>query len=122
MKRKVRTIKRRKYRHLRIRRKISGTGERPRLCVFRSSLHFEAQLIDDLEGRTLVSASTRDKNIRKIIKKGSNVDAAKTLGQSLADKAKKAGIQKVVFDRSGYLFKGRVLAFAQSARQSGLNF
>ena len=108
-------IKRRK----RIRAKISGTAACPRLSVFRSSKHIYAQLIDDVEGKTLCSSSTMDKGFEGF---GGNAEAAKKVGLALADKAKAAGIVDVVFDRSGYVYHGRVAALAEGAREGGLNF
>ncbi len=122
MRRKIRTTKRRKVRHVRIRAKISGTTQRPRLCVHRSLKHFEAQLIDDIGQKTLVSASTRDKEVRKTLTKGGNVNAAKALGAIVAERAKSKGFDKVVMDRSGYMYGGRLKAFADAAREKGLNF
>ena len=101
-------------RHARVRAKISGTAERPRLNVFRSAKH-----IDDVNGVTLASASTMDKGFEGF---GGNCDAAKTVGESLAKKAAEKGITEVVFDRSGYVYHGRVKALAEGARENGLNF
>ena len=124
MKAKIKIKSNRISRHFRIRRRIFGTRERPRLCVFRSLKHFEAQVIDDLSQQTLVSASTRDKDFKAKgkPKSGSNVEAAKSLGLILADRAKHKGVKEVVFDRAGYLYHGRVKAFAQTVRENGLNF
>ena len=108
----------RKERHERVRTKIVGTNEVPRLCVFRSNTNIYAQIINDLEGTTLVAASSLE-NKDKI---GSNVEAAKLVGASLAKKAKDAGITKVVFDRGGYLYHGRVKALADACRDGGLEF
>ncbi len=108
-------IKRRK----RIRAKISGTAACPRLSVFRSSKHIYAQLIDDVAGKTLCSASTMEKGFEGF---GGNAEAAKKVGLALAEKAKAAGIDDVVFDRSGYVYHGRVAALAEGAREGGLNF
>lgn len=110
----------RKQRHLRIRSKIKGTNEIPRLSVFRSSNHIFAQLIDDDKGITLVSASSIDKELK--LKTGRNIEDAQKVGQLLALRAKKAKIKKVVFDRSGYLYHGRVKALAEASRQNGLEF
>ena len=107
----------RKERHERVRSKIVGTNEVPRLCVFRSNTNIYAQIINDLEGITLVSASSLE-----IDKNGSNIEAAKLVGESLAKKAKTAGITKVVFDRGGYLYHGRVKALADACRDGGLEF
>ena len=107
-------------RHKRIRKDLSGTAERPRLNVFRSNANITAQIIDDEKGLTLVSASTREKELN--IKNGGNVEAAKLIGAEVAKRAKKAKITKVVFDRGGYLYHGRVEALADSARENGLEF
>ena len=123
MRLKSRVVSNRIPRHRRIRKTISGTGEKPRLSVFRSHKHLEAQLVDDRKGQTLVSASTRDKDFKKKKTKGSgNAEAAKVLGEHLAAKAKAKGIAAVVFDRAGYLYHGRVKAFAEAARSGGLQF
>lgn len=107
-------------RHSRIRNKISGTKECPRLNVFRSNNNIFAQIIDDEASKTLVSASSLEKELK--IKNGGNVEAAKEVGKLLAEKAKKAKIKKVVFDRGGYLYHGRVKALAEAARENGLEF
>ena len=105
-------------RHARVRAKISGTAEAPRLCVYRSNKHIEAQIIDDVKGVTLVaSASTTLK-----LENGSNIDAAKLVGKDIAEKALAKQIKKVVFDRSGYVYHGRVKALAEAAREAGLEF
>ena len=104
-------------RHARVRRKISGTAECPRLNVFRSSKHIYAQIIDDLAGTTLVSASTMDKDFTEY---GGNVEAAKAIGVKIAQKAIEKGITQVVFDRGGYIYHGRVKALAEGAREGGL--
>ena len=106
-------------RHRRVRGKISGTAARPRLDVFRSAKHIYAQLIDDEAGVTLAAASTMDKDFEGF---GGNAEAAKKVGLALAEKAKAAGISDVVFDRSGYVYHGRVAALADGAREGGLNF
>jgi large subunit ribosomal protein L18 len=105
--------------HRRIRRKLHGSAERPRLAVFRSVAHIYAQIIDDGEGRTLVSASSVDKGGRT---NGGNVAAAKTIGKLVAERAKEKGITRVVFDRGGYPYHGRVKALADAARAAGLEF
>ncbi len=105
-------------RHARIRSKISGTSEIPRLSVFRSNKQIYAQIIDDEKKSTLVSASSLDKSLK--LENGGNVEAAKAVGKLLAEKAKKAKITKVVFDRGGYLYHGRVQALAEAARENGL--
>jgi len=99
-----------------------GTAERPRLCVYRSLKHTYAQIIDDLEGKTLVAASTLDPAIRDEIEKTGNKEAAKKVGILLAQKALEKGIKKVVFDRNGYKYHGRVAALAEGAREKGLEF
>ena len=106
-------------RHRRVRNKISGTAARPRLDVFRSAKHIYAQIIDDEAGKTLCSASTMEKSFEGF---GGNAEAAKKVGLALAEKAKAAGISDVVFDRSGYVYHGRVAALADGAREGGLNF
>lgn len=111
--------KNRVKRHLRVRNKISGTAERPRLNVFRSSLHIYAQVIDDVSGKTLAAASTNEKAFEG---KTSNVEAAKKVGLLIAERAKAAGVTDVVFDRSGYVYHGRVAALADGAREGGLKF
>ena len=108
--------------HRRVRLKVSGTAERPRLCVFRSSTHLYAQVIDDAAGRTLVAASSVDKETRKQIQGGGNVAAAKIVGQAVAARARAKGISQVVFDRGGYRYHGRVKALAEAAREAGLKF
>ncbi len=109
-------------RRLRIRRRIrkisSGTAERPRLAVFRSNTGIYAQIIDDVAGTTLVSASSRDKELAKA--KGTKTEVANLVGKAIAEKAKEAGIEAVVFDRNGYLYHGRVKSLADSAREGGL--
>jgi len=110
----------RKARHSRIRTNLSGTASSPRLCVFRSNKQISAQIIDDETGVTLVSASTLDKDLK--VENGGNVEAAKLVGKSVAEKAKKAEIKTVVFDRGGYLYHGRVQALADAARENGLEF
>ena len=107
-------------RHERIRANITGTSTTPRLCVFRSNKEIYAQIIDDETRTTLVSASSLDKNLK--LKNGSNVEAAKAVGKAIAEEAKKAKITKVVFDRGGYLYHGRVQALADAARENGLEF
>ena len=107
-------------RHERIRKTMMGTSATPRLCVFRSNTEIYAQIIDDESRTTLASASSLDKDLK--IKNGGNVEAAKVVGKSIAEKAKKAKITKVVFDRGGYLYHGRVKALAEAARENGLEF
>ena len=106
-------------RHKRVRSKIYGTPERPRLNVFRSETNIYAQIIDDTKGVTLVSASSLEKSFEGT---GSNMEAAKKVGQIVAERAKAAGIEAVVFDRGGYLYHGRVKALAEGAREGGLQF
>ncbi len=110
----------RKRRHVRIRKKVHGTAERPRLAVFRSASHIYAQVIDDVTGRTIVSASTMEAAARKGAT--GNVAAATAVGQRIGERAKEAGIKSVVFDRGGYRYHGRVAAIADAARASGLEF
>lgn len=106
----------------RVRKTVSGTASRPRLAVFRSNLHIYAQVVDDTQGRTLASAGTVEKELRGSLKGGSNVDAAKAVGALVAQRAKELGVTSVVFDRSGYLYHGRVAALADAAREAGLEF
>jgi large subunit ribosomal protein L18 len=112
----------RKRVHDRVRTKVSGTTERPRLCVYRSLDHIYAQVIDDHTGKTLVSASSVDGETKKNLKTGGNVAAAKVIGKAVAERAKAVGVQKVVFDRGGYKYHGRVKALADAAREAGLQF
>lgn len=109
----------RKRKHLRVRRKISGTAECPRLCVFRSNANIYAQVIDDVTGTTLVSASTLDKEIAG---NGGNIEAAASVGKLVAERAIAKDIKEVVFDRGGYVYHGRVAALAEAAREAGLSF
>ncbi len=106
-------------RHRRVRKKVRGTAERPRLAVFRSNKHISAQVIDDRAGRTLAAASTLEADLRA---NGGNVDAATKVGARVAERAKAAGIEAVVFDRGGFLFHGRIKALADAAREGGLEF
>ena len=112
----------RKKRHLRIRSKLSGTSVRPRLSVFRSLKHMYAQVIDDTQGRTLVSASTLDPDLRGELASLQKKDEAARVGQLIAERAKAAGVTQVVFDRGGYLYHGRVQRLADAAREAGLTF
>jgi large subunit ribosomal protein L18 len=105
--------------HSRIRKKVRGTAERPRLAVYRSLNHIYAQVIDDRSGKTLATASTTEKTLG--VKSGGNVDAAKTVGKAIAERALGAGISNVVFDRGGYLYHGRVKALLDATREAGLN-
>ena len=109
----------RELRHKRVRTKISGTAERPRLSVFRSNTGIYVQIIDDVAAKTLVSASTLDKEVKT---KASNIEAAKEVGTLVAKRAIKAGIKTVVFDRGGYIYHGKVKALAEAAREAGLEF
>lgn len=106
-------------RHARVRGKISGTAERPRLAVYRSNKNISAQIIDDVNGVTLAAASTAEKDFAGV---GSNKDAAKKVGQMIAERAKAKGIETVVFDRGGYIYHGRVSELAEGAREGGLKF
>jgi large subunit ribosomal protein L18 len=108
--------------HLRVRKKVYGTAERPRLCVFRSEKHIYAQVIDDDLGTTIVAASTIDKDLKDTVKLGSNKEAAKEVGKLIAKKAVEKGIKQVVFDRGGYIYHGRVKELADAAREAGLDF
>ncbi len=112
----------RKIRHERVRQKISGTPESPRLCVFRSLKHIYAQLIDDSKGVTLVSASTLDPAIRGQLSEVDKKGAAKLVGKTVGQRALEAGFKTVVFDRGGYVYTGRVQAVAEGAREAGLEF
>jgi len=112
----------RKIRHTRVRRKLQGTMERPRLNVYRSSSHIYTQIIDDLTGMTLASASTLSPELAEMRQSGGNVEAAKRVGELIAKKAQERGITKVVFDRGGYLYHGRIAALAAAAREAGLEF
>jgi large subunit ribosomal protein L18 len=118
MLKKVSKNEERVRRHKRVRTKISGTAERPRLCVFRSNANIAVQVIDDVKGVTLISASSVEMKLAN----GGNVEAAKAVGAEVAARALKANISSVVFDRGGYLYHGRVKALADSAREAGLNF
>jgi large subunit ribosomal protein L18 len=124
MKTKTKLHSNRIVRHFRIRKRVAGYNQRPRLCVFRSHQHLEAQIIDDFEQKTLVGASTKSEDFKKEsgLKTYSNVKAAVAFGKFVAKKAKASGIEKVVFDRAGYQYHGRVKAFADAAREGGLSF
>lgn len=108
-------------RHFRVRKKVSGTSERPRLAVYRSNRHISAQVIDDRSGRTLAAASTIEKSVRDAGATG-NKAAATVVGRLVAERAKAAGIERVVFDRGGFQYHGRVAAVADAAREAGLEF
>ena len=118
----VKSERARKRRHRRIRMKISGTAERPRLNVYRSLNHIYAQVIDDVAGNTLVSASTVDTTLAADIEGKTKREQANAIGKAVAQKAKDVGISEVVFDRGGYLYHGRVKALAEGAREAGLKF
>jgi large subunit ribosomal protein L18 len=121
----VRKISRAEHRrriHRRVRTRMMGTPERPRLCVYRSLRHISAQVIDDMAGKTLVAASSNDEETRKQTKGGGNIAAAKVVGRVVAERALAAGIVQVVFDRGGYKYHGRVQALANAAREAGLKF
>lgn len=109
-------------RHSRVRVKISGTPECPRLAVYRSLKHISVQIIDDVNRVTLVSASSNDKELKQQLKHGGNVEAAKVVGEAIAKRALAKDIKDVVFDRGGFLYHGRVAALAEAAREGGLNF
>ncbi|MBU5425667.1 50S ribosomal protein L18 [Tissierella pigra] len=120
MLKKINRNENRKARHERVRKKINGTPERPRLTVYRSGNHIYAQIIDDSIGNTLVSASTLDKSLNLTSTK--NKEAAKNVGEAIAKKALEKGVSEVVFDRSGYIYHGRVKELAEAAREAGLKF
>ena len=110
----------RQRRHFRVRKNVAGTPDRPRLAVFRSNKHIVAQVIDDISGRTIAAASTVEKDLRQ--GPGGTKDAAATVGRLVAERAKAAGVGKVVFDRGGFLYHGRIAALADAARAAGLEF
>jgi large subunit ribosomal protein L18 len=112
----------RKKRQVRVRTKITGSVERPRLCVFRSAKHIYAQIIEDVSGKTLLAASTVAKGTADNVKNSGNVEAAKLVGKQIAEKALAQDIKQVVFDRNGFLYHGRVKALADAAREAGLTF
>jgi len=116
---RLRQRQRRKYR---VRKRIRGTAECPRLSVFRSNKHMYAQLIDDQAGKTLVSASTRDKSLEKSVKAGGNKDAATAIGKAIGERAGEAGVKQICFDRGPFKYHGRVAALADAAREAGLTF
>ena len=111
----------RKRRHFRVRKKVRGNAARPRLAVFRSNKHIYAQVIDDAKGHTLAAASSLEKELKAQLKTGADKAAAAAVGKLLAERAKKAGVDKVVFDRGGYRYHGRIKALADGAREGGLN-
>ncbi|WP_022847336.1 MULTISPECIES: 50S ribosomal protein L18 [unclassified Desulfurobacterium] len=108
--------------HRRVRKKVFGTPERPRLAVYKSLKHMYAQIIDDTKGETLVAASTLDKEVREKVKGLSKTEAARVVGQVIAERAKAKGITSVVFDRGGFIYHGRIKAIAEGAREGGLEF
>ena len=108
--------------HMKVRNRLSGTAERPRLAVFRSNNHMFAQIIDDTVGNTLVSASTLQKDVKAELEKTNNVEAAAKLGEVIAKKALDKGITNVVFDRGGFIYQGKIKALADAAREAGLEF
>ena len=108
--------------HMKIRNRFSGTTERPRLAVFRSNNHMYAQIIDDTVGKTLVAASTLEKEVKAELEKTNNVDAAAYLGTLIAKRALEKGISSVVFDRGGFIYQGKIAALAEAAREAGLEF
>ena len=108
--------------HDRIRNRFKGTAERPRLAVFRSNSHMSAQIIDDVEGKTLVSASTMEKELKSELEQTDNVEAAAYVGTVIAKRALEKGIKEVVFDRGGFIYQGKVAALAEAAREAGLEF
>ncbi|MEE9393783.1 MAG: 50S ribosomal protein L18 [Planctomycetota bacterium] len=116
--------KRNRYarRKMSVRKGVSGTSSRPRMTVFRSARHIYVQVVNDLEGKTLVSSSTMCKDLKASVKQGGNVEAAKAVGVDIAEKAKAAGIEAVVFDRNGFRYHGRLQALADAAREKGLKF
>lgn len=115
-------VQKRIARHSRIRKKVLGLPHQPRLCVHRSLKNMQAQIVDDIKGKVLFGMSTLDKELRSKIKSGGNITAAALLGETFAQKAKAKGIKKVCFDRGGYLYHGRIKAFAEGARKGGLEF
>ena len=115
-------IARRRRIHYRIHKHVNGTAERPRMVVFRSNKQIYVQVINDLEGKTLVAASSNDKALAAECKGKSGIEAAAIVGKAIAERAKEAGIDKVAFDRGGYLFHGRVKSLADAAREGGLDF
>jgi len=114
--------KQRTRRRFRVRKNVRGTAERPRLCVTRSHRNISAQIIDDIAGITLASASTTDKQLGKSVKYGGNADAAQVVGKAIAERATQAGVTEICFDRGGCKYHGRVAALADAAREAGLKF
>ena len=119
---KMTPLQQRRRRHLRVRRKVVGTAQRPRLCVFKSLKHIYAQLIDDDAGRTLAAASSREPAVAGGLKSGGNVEAARVVGAALAARALEKGLKQVVFDRAGWPYWGKLQALAEAAREGGLEF
>lgn len=115
-------LRKRARRHLRVRHKVFGTGERPRLSVYRSLKHIYCQIINDFDGKTLVAVSTQSRDLKSQIKYGGNVKAAEIVGKKIAEEALSKGISKVVFDKGGYKYHGRIKALAESARKHNLSF
>ncbi len=115
-------LRKRTRRHLRVRGKVVGTSERPRLSVYRSLKHIYCQIINDIEGKTLVAASTQSPDVRSQIQYGGNIKAAEIVGKIIAEEAKSKGITKIVFDKGGYKYHGRIKALAESARKHNLSF
>lgn len=108
--------------HRRMRQTLAGSEGRPRLCVFRSIKHIRVQVIDDVNGHTVAAASSLDADVKKQIKGGGNIASAKVIGKIIAERAKAAGVESVVFDRGGYQYHGRIQALAEAAREAGLKF
>lgn len=121
MKTKQKVLQRKK-RHKRIRKKVLGVSEQPRLTIFRSNKYISCQLIDDLKQETICAASSKEKELREKLSSTKDIEACKTVGRLIAERAKERGIKKVVFDRSGYKYHGRIKAFAEAAREAGLEF
>lgn len=119
---KLTRVEHRRTIHRRVRKRVQGNEGRPRLSVFRSLKHIYAQVVDDATGRTLAAASTLEKQVRQQASYGGNVAAAKVVGRVLGERAKQAGVTRVVFDRGGFLYHGRVKALADAAREAGLDF
>jgi len=116
------TKAKRKKRHLRMRKKLAGTAQRPRLAVFRSLKHIAVQIIDDSQGHTLVAASSLEPEVKSQLTYTGNIEASKAVGKLIAEKALAKGIKQVVFDRGGYIYHGRIQALADAAREGGLEF
>lgn len=115
-------VRKRKIRHLRVRKKVFGTPGSPRLCIFKSNRYVSCQLIDDEDGRTLVAASSMENELKEKLQSTKSKEAAVEVGKLIAERAKKSGIKKVVFDRTGHKYHGRVKALAEAAREAGLEF